>query len=65
MGHNYFYYLYLYVFGVYGHLPISALYVKIIQNTLEAAAEDVSYTIYFPPNSPDSDISYPALPLLI
>lgn len=65
MGYNYFYYLHSYVAGVYENLSTSAYYVEVTQNTVEAAAEDISYTIYFPPNATDSYIPSPGLPLLI
>lgn len=41
---NYFYYLYLSVYGVYGHLPTSAMYVEVLQNAMEAAAENIYLT---------------------
>lgn len=64
MGHKYFRYLYSYAAEVYRHLPASALYVDVTQNAVEAVAEDISYTIYFPQDASDSYIPYPALPLL-
>lgn len=64
MRQNYFYCFYSYVAGVYEHLPTSTSYVEAIQNAVEAAAEDVSCTVYYQLNASEFYISYPALPLL-